>query len=118
MAEVEAPTTDKAICELLSSYHELNSRHVDELAGVPSPLEFMRYVHKGRPFIVRGAIADWPAVRWSVEYLKAVMGDRYVSVANTPLGSVITAFPPPLHLGGKSVCGRGGDKTNKVMQTQ
>ncbi|KAL8735954.1 MAG: hypothetical protein Q9166_000516 [cf. Caloplaca sp. 2 TL-2023] len=63
-------TVDEALVELLTSYHELNGAHVDELERAPSPLVFMQYVAKNRPFVVRGAAADWPAVSlWTPEYL-------------------------------------------------
>ena len=72
---------------LLQSYHELNSQHVDELPNEPSPLEFMRYVARNRPFVVRNAARQWPAVRkWNVSYLKQAMGDQEVNIAVTPFG--------------------------------
>ncbi|KAL9123348.1 MAG: hypothetical protein Q9187_000075 [Circinaria calcarea] len=78
-----------AIQELISSYHELNSTFVDELNGEPSPLEFARYIGKNRPFVVRGGISRWPAVRkWSLQYLRDVMKDQPVKVAITPHGFV------------------------------
>lgn len=77
---------DQAIEELLLSYQELNRNHVEELLQVPSPLEFMRFVRKGRPFVVRGAILDWPAVQWTVEFLESTMAGKPVKVAITPSG--------------------------------
>ena len=78
-----------AIEHLISSYHELNSSLIDNLTEEPSPLEFMRYVACNRPFIVRGGISSWPAVqKWDVQYLKAVLSDKAITVALTPDGSV------------------------------
>jgi len=76
-----------AVTDLILSYHELNPDFVDELQEEPSPLEFMRYVAKNRPFIVRGVVSQWRAVsRWDAEYLSRVMGDEKVNVAVTPYG--------------------------------
>lgn len=79
---------DDAIRELLITYQELNGSVVEELHEHPTPLEFMRYVHRGRPFVVRGGVSDWPALQWTIEYLKQTMGDTMIQVAVTPSGSV------------------------------
>ena len=39
--------------DLLETYNDLNPANVEELYEEPSPLEFMRYVAKNRPFVVR-----------------------------------------------------------------
>lgn len=73
--------------ELIRSYNELNAARVDELAHAPSPLEFMRYVARNRPFVLRGGAAHWRAARvWSADYLADAMGARLVDVAVTPYG--------------------------------
>ena len=78
---------DSAIAEAINSYHELNASIVEELYEEPSPLEFMRYVARNRPFVVRRAAAEWEALRkWNVGYLREVMTDELVNVAITPLG--------------------------------
>lgn len=78
---------DDAFSNLITTYHELNPAVVDELDQEPSPLEFMRYVAKNRPFVVRQAAADWKAVRdWDGPYLRSTMADKEVKVAMTPLG--------------------------------
>jgi peptidyl-lysine (3S)-dioxygenase / protease len=80
-----------AIENLIITYHELNSSIVDELTSEPGPLEFMRYVARSRPFIVRDGAADWSATRsWDTEYLLNVMGSSNVKVAITPSGYVTT----------------------------
>lgn len=79
---------EDAVRELLSTYHELNGSVVDELHEPPTPLEFMKFVHKGRPFVVRGGVSDWPAMQWTIEYLKERMGETTIQVAVTPEGSV------------------------------
>lgn len=81
------PTLDEATIELISSYHELNG-DIDELCEANiSPLYFMRYVSKNRPFILRGGCSEWPAVReWTTSYLKEVMGESLVKLAVTPQG--------------------------------
>jgi peptidyl-lysine (3S)-dioxygenase / protease len=81
-----------ALENLIVTYHELNSSTVDELTSEPSPLEFMRYVARNRPFVVRGGAADWTATRrWNAGYLLNVMGSSNVNVAITPAGFVTTA---------------------------
>jgi peptidyl-lysine (3S)-dioxygenase / protease len=84
-------TMSAALENLIVSYHELNSSVVDELTSEPSPLEFMRYVARNRPFVVRGGVRHWPATRrWNAEYLRNVMGSSKVNVAITPTGFVTT----------------------------
>ena len=87
-----SPTSiDEALEELIGAYHGLNGCQVDELDEVPSPLLFLQYVAKNRPFVVRRAASAWPAVKlWNVEYMINVLGDASVKVAVTPLGSVWT----------------------------
>ena len=74
--------------DLINSYHELNPQHsIDELTEEPSALEFMRYVAKNKPFVVRGAANDWAASRrWNVDYLKKAMDGLHVQVAITEKG--------------------------------
>lgn len=75
------------IISLLTTYNELNSTSVDELAELPSPLEFMRYVACNRPFVVRGGAADWEATKtWDVATLKKLLEGQSVNVAVTPKG--------------------------------
>lgn len=78
-----------AITAAIENYHELNMSVVDELAEEPSALEFMRFVSRNRPFVVRNACTEWPALKkWNAEYLRDMMGDDPVQVAVTPLGYV------------------------------
>lgn len=88
MDHSETSMIEEAVKELLISYHELNGAVVEELNEPPTPLEFMRFVHKGRPFIIRGGISDWPAMQWTIEYLKEVMEKKAIQVAVTPSGLV------------------------------
>lgn len=84
-----AVITSKALENLITNYHELNSAVVDELTSEPSALEFMRYVARNRPFVVRGGVAHWFATqRWNADYLRSVMGSSKVNVAVTPAGCV------------------------------
>ncbi|MCJ1431318.1 hypothetical protein MMC27_000669 [Xylographa pallens] len=84
-----------ALQDLVTTYHELNGEHVDELNEEPSALEFMRYVARNRPFVVRKGASKWPAVQhWDYHYLVDKMKDSKVNVAITPHGNadaVITA---------------------------
>lgn len=88
MAAAAAQESD-TIAELITTYHELNSSVVEELTEEPSPLEFMRYVARNTPFVVRGGARDWQATKtWNVEYLTQFLKDHNVNVAVTPLGLV------------------------------
>ena len=79
---------DKATEEMLVTYHELNGG-IDVLHECPSPLEFMRYVAKNRPFMVRAGCSAWPAVRrWNVPHLRTTLRDTSIKVAITPYGLV------------------------------
>ena len=74
--------------EMLTAYNELNG-DIDQLHEDPSPLDFMRYVAKNRPFIVKEGCKGWTATRkWGVSYLEEIMSDTPVKVAITPDGSV------------------------------
>ncbi|KAI0122957.1 phospholipase A2 [Xylariales sp. AK1849] len=76
------------IAELINSFNELNPSTIEELDEEPSPLEFMRFVAKNTPFVVRGGASDWTATKtWSAEsFLKALQGHQ-VNVAVTPSGN-------------------------------
>lgn len=75
------------IATMIETYHELNASVIDELFEEPSPLEFMQYVARNRPFVIRKGASDWKAVReWSAEYLLDTVGDEEVNVAVTPFG--------------------------------
>ena len=84
---------DTAMEELISTYHELNGSHVDELAELPTPLEFMQYVRRGRPLVIRGAVSEWPAMQWTTEYLETKMRGSRVQIAMTPSGLVKSNTP-------------------------
>ena len=76
-----------AIASAITTYHELNPSTIDELDNEPSPLEFMRYVARNRPFVVRRAVLHWAAgKKWNAHYLCEVMGNEGVNVAITPHG--------------------------------
>ena len=78
---------EAAITSAIKTYHELNSSAVEEITEEPSPLEFMRYVARNRPFVVKGALTDWAAFKhWDAEYLRKEMREEHVNVANTPFG--------------------------------
>jgi jumonji domain-containing protein 7 len=87
------PTPPDPIIELLTTYNELNSSHIDELSEVPSALEFMRYVRANRPFVVRGAASEWKATRtWNIATLKELLEGQSVQVAVTPAGYICAPF--------------------------
>jgi jumonji domain-containing protein 7 len=75
------------ITELLTTYDELNSTHIESLPSPPSALEFLRFVARNRPFVVRGAASDWEATRtWDIETLKRLLEGQSIQVAVTPNG--------------------------------
>jgi hypothetical protein len=74
---------------LIDTYHDFNPSVVDELPLRPSPLQFMRYVARNRPFVVRRGASSWRAVQaWDAGYLRKVMSRKSVQVAVTPNGYV------------------------------
>lgn len=78
----------EATADMLTTYHELNG-DIHVLYEEPSPLDFMRYVAKNRPLVVRRGCSEWLAVRkWNAGYLRGIMKDIPVKVAVTPHGSV------------------------------
>ena len=77
------------IADLIVTYNELNSSHIHELHEEPSALEFMRFVARNTPFVVRGGAVNWKATQtWTAEYLSNFLGDETVNVAVTPFGYV------------------------------
>lgn len=73
--------------ELLTTYDELNSSNIEELAEIPSPLEFMRFVARNRPFVIRGGASEWHATKlWGISALKGLLEGERVNVAVTPKG--------------------------------
>ncbi|KAF5702932.1 putative phospholipase [Fusarium globosum] len=81
-------STDEAIENLISTFNELNSNSIDELHNEPSPLEFMRYVARNTPFVIRGGASSWRACQdWNSAYLLSVMKGQNVNVAVTPYGN-------------------------------
>lgn len=87
ISQDQATKLDLAVRELITTYDELNPTLVDELWEEPSALEFMQYVARNRPFVVRKGAQDWTAVqKWDSHYLLNVLGDSLVNVAITPFG--------------------------------
>ena len=83
----------EATADMLTTYHELNG-DIHVLYEEPSPLDFMRYVAKNRPLVVRQGCSKWGAVRkWNVDYLQKIMKNTPVKVAVTPHGLVRLAVP-------------------------
>lgn len=94
--QVPMESTADPLAELLTNYSELNTSVVDELNEEPSPLEFMRYVSRNTPFVVRGGAKTWTATKtWTVSHLKHLLRDQAVNVAVTPKGFVDSHFPFP-----------------------
>jgi jumonji domain-containing protein 7 len=92
---------------LLENYHDINSQTVTELKREPTPLEFMRFVSRNQPFVIRrsphsneGALFQKALERWNVKYLKEKMAGQKVTVAITPSGNADSVVPLP---GGGSI---------------
>jgi len=84
--------------ELITTYNDLNSSAITELDEEPSPLEFMRYVARNTPFVVRGAASGWKATQtWSARFLAEHLADETVNVAVTPAGYNFRITYLPLH---------------------
>ena len=78
----------EATAHMLTTYHELNGG-IHVLYEEPSPLDFMRYVTKNRPLLVRRGCSKWLAVRrWNVDYLGKLIQDTPIKIAITPYGLV------------------------------
>ncbi|SPQ21880.1 50e773cd-5d29-43ee-81db-43ecf6ad73dd [Thermothielavioides terrestris] len=91
---MDLPQSQDPIEELITNYNELNSPIIEELTEEPSPLEFMRFVARNTPFVVRGAAADWQATKtWTVDFLMQFLGDQLVNVAVTPAGNADAPTP-------------------------
>ncbi|GAO16993.1 hypothetical protein UVI_02022300 [Ustilaginoidea virens] len=84
--------------DLLSNYYELNSSAIEELDAEPSPLEFMRYVSRNTPFVIRGGASSWKATqKWDAAYLKSALAGQTVNVAITPHGNADAPTFSPKH---------------------
>ncbi|KAK2598970.1 hypothetical protein QQS21_005575 [Conoideocrella luteorostrata] len=89
---------ESALRELISTYYELNSSVIDELDSEPSPLEFMRYVSRNTPFVVRGGASSWKATQeWNAAYLRSALAGQTVNVAVTPHGNADSPTLSPKH---------------------
>ncbi|KAL0944065.1 phospholipase a2 [Colletotrichum truncatum] len=83
-----SPCLGDPMTELITTYSELNVAFVDELDEEPSPLEFMRYVARNTPFVVRGAASSWKSNKtWDKEFLLNSFRGQTVNVAVTPFGN-------------------------------
>jgi jumonji domain-containing protein 7 len=89
MASPPPPPPSDPITELLTTYNELNPPTIPSLTTDPSALEFMRFVHLNRPFVIRRGASGWKATRtWNVSVLKSLLQGQHVTVAVTPKGYV------------------------------
>ena len=94
-----------AIESLILTYNDLNPAVIDELDSRPTALQFMKYVAKNRPFVVRAGAKDWVAVRkWDASYLRQKLQGCEVKVAVTPEGYVIGLNVPPFSVLNEQQC--------------
>ncbi|KAM3525527.1 hypothetical protein MY4038_007242 [Beauveria bassiana] len=86
--ETKQACVKDAIEHLITTYGELNSSTIEELDCEPSPLDFMRYVARNTPFVVRGGASSWRAFnKWDKDYLVSALAGQSVNVAVTPHGN-------------------------------
>ncbi|CAK4034396.1 Hypothetical predicted protein [Lecanosticta acicola] len=72
----------------ISLYNDLNPPAIDQLVSPPTTLQFMRYVARNRPFVVRSGAKHWAAVKkWDASYLRQKLQGLQVRVALTPQGN-------------------------------
>ncbi|CAO2651968.1 Nn.00g002510.m01.CDS01 [Neocucurbitaria sp. VM-36] len=89
-------TLSDAVRDLITSYHDLNPSTIDTLKEEPSPLEFMRYVARNRPFVIRNGAKDWKArKKWNASHLTNLMKGQNVNVAITPHGNADSVISLP-----------------------
>ncbi|KAG9258313.1 putative pla2g4b [Emericellopsis atlantica] len=94
----DADGTRAAVRELLTTYNDLNGARVEELDHEPSPLEFMRFVARNTPFVVRQGAASWKShQKWTPDYLKDKLAGQRVNVAITPHGNADAPTFSPRH---------------------
>lgn len=76
-----------ALAEFISILNCLNGSDIQELDEEPSPLEFMRFVARNTPFVIRGGASSRKACHaWDSSYLKSALKGKTVNVAVTPHG--------------------------------
>ncbi|KAF1918417.1 cupin-like domain-containing protein [Ampelomyces quisqualis] len=105
----EATVHDALKGVLLDNYHDINSQTVTELSREPSALEFMRFVARNQPFVVRNNRAltripcfSEPLRTWNAAYLSKKMNNQPVTVAMTPKGNADAVVQLPS--GGSIFC--------------
>ncbi|KAH8664067.1 cupin-like domain-containing protein [Xylariales sp. PMI_506] len=99
------------VAELITGFNELNSSIIEELFEEPSPLEFMRYVARNAPFVIRGGARDWTATKaWGPGYLLEALKDHHVNVAVTPFGN---ADAPTINADGDLVFAKPHEEDQK-----
>ena len=87
----DSDPTNAALHQLLSTFNDLNGAVIEELTDEPSPLDFMRFVSRNTPFVVRGAASTWKASQeWNSAYLISALRGQFVNVAVTPFGCVLS----------------------------
>ncbi|OAA45254.1 Transcription factor jumonji/aspartyl beta-hydroxylase [Beauveria brongniartii RCEF 3172] len=96
--ETEQACVKDAIEHLITTFGELNSSSIEELDCEPSPLDFMRYVARNTPFVVRGGASSWRAFnKWDKDYLLSALAGQSVNVAVTPHGNADAPTVSPAH---------------------
>ncbi|PHH64889.1 hypothetical protein CDD81_3746 [Ophiocordyceps australis] len=89
---------DAAFTHLVTAFNDLNGPSLVELHSEPSPLEFMRFVARNSPFVIRRAAAHWNAtLKWTGAHLVAALDGQTINVAVTPNGNADAPTFSPHH---------------------
>lgn len=101
MSPFSPPDTAAALNELITTYHQLNSRSADIHHGPPTPIQFLRYVHANHPVVFKGAATKdhFEPAKWNTKYLLKKMEGCNITIAETPFGySSTSIFIEIIHL--------------------
>jgi hypothetical protein len=73
--------------------HWIGSDEVERIARPRGKAAFEKFVARGKPVIITGAMADWPALKqWTDDYLKSLLSDEVVLVAMSTSGNFFPGF--------------------------
>lgn len=56
------------------------------VSGAPTAAELLKYVKMSTPVLFKGAVTDWPSMKWSLDEMKKLAGNHPVIVSATPNG--------------------------------
>ncbi|KAJ7591015.1 Clavaminate synthase-like protein [Mycena floridula] len=71
---------------LSQEYHDHNGSYIQILESPPTSLEFAKIVRISRPVVIKGLQIPASSKTWTDKYLAETMGDKPISIAQTPNG--------------------------------